>query len=74
MIAAGKREAERKQAEKRALQEMERQNMMSLKYQMENRKELEQEARKQYLKEKAVVDRQVEQLREQEMSKIVAEQ
>lgn len=74
MIAAGKREAQRKQAEKRALQEMERQNMMSLKYQMENRKELEQEARKQYLKEKAVVDRQVEQLREQEMSKILAEQ
>ena len=31
--------------------------MMSLKYQMENRRELEEEARKQYLKEKSVVDR-----------------
>ena len=31
--------------------------MMSLKYQMENRRELEEEARKQYLKEKGVVDR-----------------
>ena len=40
MVAAAKKEAERKEAERRVLQEKERENMMSLKYQIENRKEL----------------------------------
>ena len=48
--------------------------MMGLRYQMESRKELEEEARRQYLKEKAVVDNEIEKLKEQEMSKMVVEQ
>lgn len=45
-----------------------------LKSQMENRKELEREARMEYEKEKAVVDRQVQKLIEEERRKIEVEQ
>ena len=41
---------------------------------MESRKGLEEEARREYLKQKAVVDREVEMLREQELNKMLVEQ
>ena len=48
MIAAGKRETQRREAQRLALLEKERNNQLSLQEQMEGRKELEKEARKEY--------------------------
>ena len=48
MIAAAKRETQRREAQRLALLEKERNNQLSLQEQMEGRKELEKEARKEY--------------------------
>lgn len=57
MIKAAQKQAERKEAERRAIAEQERKNLRILQEQIDNRKDLEREAREEYLKEKAVVDR-----------------
>ena len=57
MIAAAQREAEKKERERRAIAEMEKNNLRVLQEQIDNRKDVEREARNEYLKEKAVVDR-----------------
>ena len=48
MIAAAKRETQRRETQRLALLEKERNNQLSLQEQMEGRKELEKEARKEY--------------------------
>ena len=48
MIAAAKREIQRRETQRLALLEKERNNQLSLQEQMEGRKELEKEARKEY--------------------------
>ncbi len=48
MIAAAKRETQRREAQRLALLEKERNNQLFLQEQMEGRKELEKEARKEY--------------------------
>ena len=74
MIAAGKRETETREAQRRALLEQEKKNQQTLQAQMEGRKELEREARKEYLKEKDAADKEVQRLIEEERKKIEVEQ
>jgi hypothetical protein len=74
MIAAAKRETQRREAQRLALLEKERNNQLSLQEQMEGRKELEKEARKEYEKERDIADREVQRLIEEERKKMEAEQ
>lgn len=64
MLAEGQKQAARKEAERRALLEAEKDNRRVIESQIGSRKEIEREARTEYLKEKAIVDREMQQLRE----------
>jgi hypothetical protein len=74
LISAAKRETQRREAQRLALLEKERNNQLSLQEQMEGRKELEKEARKEYEKERDIADREVQRLIEEERKKMEAEQ